>query len=123
MDRCYYKSNCSLKPSYLVNQTNNLFAHRYLGKDAVINKIPEQSGVENMTYGLAVNIILKDYSTFYRYDLQSIIGENRTSLLDILPSGILRLKDEIEGNNAKYLQNRSFFQEIKCKNFCSYFLF
>ncbi|KAM3173554.1 hypothetical protein ACTXT7_012294 [Hymenolepis weldensis] len=66
------------------------------GKDAVINKIPEQSGVENMTYGLAVNIILKDYSTFYRYDLQSIIGENRTSLLDILPSGILRLKDEIE---------------------------
>ncbi|VDO04623.1 unnamed protein product [Rodentolepis nana] len=67
------------------------------GKDAILNKIPEHSGVERMTYGLAVNIILKDYSTFYRYDLQAAIGENRTSLLVVPPSGNLRLKEEIEG--------------------------
>lgn len=73
------------------------FRFSFAGKDAVINKVPEHSKVEHLIYGLAVNIILKEYSTFYRYELQAVVRDNRTTLLDVLPSGILRLKEEIEG--------------------------
>lgn len=72
-----------------------IFSH--LGKEVIINKIPEHSRVENMTYGLAVNIILRDYSTFYSYKLQSVVGGIRKTILKMMPSGTLRLKDELEG--------------------------
>ncbi|KAM7536536.1 hypothetical protein Aperf_G00000085321 [Anoplocephala perfoliata] len=66
------------------------------GREVIINKIPENSKVENTTYGLAASIILRDYSTFYRYDLQAVVGGNRTTILNVLPYGIIQLKDELE---------------------------
>lgn len=66
------------------------------GNETIINKSPAYSRIDVLSYGQAVNLFLDDYSTFYRYELQAIVGDNRTTLLDVIPSGILRLKDELE---------------------------
>ena len=73
----------------------------FIGKEAVINKVPYQSKVNALTYGLVANLILRDYSTFYRYELQAVVGSNRTTLIDILPSGSVRLKEELESEIPK----------------------
>ncbi len=50
-----------------------------------------------LTYGLVANLVLKDYSTSYRYELQATVGEDQNTLIDIEPSGLLQLKDEVQG--------------------------
>lgn len=61
---------------------------------------PNHTRIDNLTNGQAVNLFLEDYSTFYRYELQAIEEGNRTTLLNVAPSGMPRLKDELEGKTC-----------------------
>ncbi|VDD79726.1 unnamed protein product [Mesocestoides corti] len=66
------------------------------GSEAIVIALPEGSEFQALTYGLAVNIILRDYSTSHRYELQANVNKNRTTILDIEPFGMVRLKYELE---------------------------
>ncbi|KAL5972154.1 hypothetical protein TSMEX_000107, partial [Taenia solium] len=75
----------------------NLVAAFGLSKNGtIIDMFPNHIRIDKLTYGQTVNIFLEGYSTFYRYELQVTVGNNRTTLLNVIPSGMPRLKDELE---------------------------
>ncbi len=78
-----------------------------LDSKSVVNKLPPASSTEELTYGLVANLVLKDYSTSYRYELQTTVGEDQKTLIDIEPSGLLQLKDEVQGKSLCFLSFRS----------------
>ncbi|VDK35673.1 unnamed protein product, partial [Taenia asiatica] len=79
------------------NAAPNLVAAFGLSKNGtIIGTFPNHIRIDKLTYGQTVNLFLEDYSIFHRYELQVTVGKNRTTLLNVNPSGILRLKDELK---------------------------
>ncbi|VDM30302.1 unnamed protein product, partial [Hydatigera taeniaeformis] len=82
-----------------IDAAPNLVAAFGLSKNGTtIIMMPNHTGIDILNYGQAINLFLEDYSTFYRYELQAIVAGNRTTVLNVIPSGMPRLKDELDAS-------------------------